>query len=353
VKDGRDAGRMDGLNNLLVPGNDVSTHVLRAEHGLGFETPVIIGYHRSCRIELTDDFVMTDQAAADGIDDILKQLRPYVRQTGDEWRPRWHIQERKLLDYILVYIAGGEGHFRVGDQVFDVKTRDLAWVPPDTLTEMWGTSGLMNVVYIHFDLLYDQKRSHWDACIPGGIIELAGCLEYMHPPVNDPVIKKLCGKVPLQNPMAVMQLMKRICLEHRRGGSHQAWLLSGMMMELLAEILRGMQPSRTLCPYHENSIREAASRIQEQPEENLLISQLAKGCRLSESHFRRLFREIFGESPKAMYNRSRMRRACEMLSYSNRNISEIAVSLGFSNVHNFSRAFREMNGQSPRAYRQG
>jgi AraC family transcriptional regulator of arabinose operon len=50
---------------------------------------------------------------------------------------------------------------------------------------------------------------------------------------------------------------------------------------------------------------------------------------------------------------AKIRAACDYLIYSESNISEIADRLGFTNVHNFSRAFRKATGQSPSAYRSG
>ncbi len=52
-----------------------------------------------------------------------------------------------------------------------------------------------------------------------------------------------------------------------------------------------------------------------------------------------------------MHRRARIRRACELLAYSNLNVSEIAQQLGFSTVHNLSRAFRALNGVPPTTYR--
>ena len=45
--------------------------------------------------------------------------------------------------------------------------------------------------------------------------------------------------------------------------------------------------------------------------------------------------------------------ACDDLIYSDCSITEIADRLGFTNVHNFSRAFRKAIGQPPTAYRAG
>jgi hypothetical protein len=60
-------------------------------------------------------------------------LRPFVRQSGDDWRDPWFIKKRILLDYLLVLIADGTGLFSVGESTFDVGKGDLIWIPPATL----------------------------------------------------------------------------------------------------------------------------------------------------------------------------------------------------------------------------
>ena len=71
---------------------------------------------------------------------MLKSLSPYLRQSGNQWRPRWQIKSRKLLDYLLVFIASGEGVFTLQDETFPVSTGDAVLIPPDTLHEMSGIS---------------------------------------------------------------------------------------------------------------------------------------------------------------------------------------------------------------------
>jgi len=68
----------------------------------------------------------------------LMHLRPYVRQTGDDWRKPWFLKLRKLFDYLVVYIAEGSRRFTVRDSTFHVTKGDLIWVPPDTPHEMEG-----------------------------------------------------------------------------------------------------------------------------------------------------------------------------------------------------------------------
>ncbi|MGH8240048.1 MAG: helix-turn-helix transcriptional regulator, partial [Steroidobacteraceae bacterium] len=100
------------------------------------------------------------------------------------------------------------------------------------------------------------------------------------------------------------------------------------------------------------AVRRAAEKIVSKPEVSLDLSSLARAAHVSESHFRKLFRETHGESPRAMQNRARMQKACELVLHSGRSITEVALQQGFSTVHNFSRAFRREIGVSPREYRQ-
>jgi len=88
-----------------------------------------------------------------------------------------------------------------------------------------------------------------------------------------------------------------------------------------------------------NKIKTAALFIQERAREDLNIASLAKRFGISESHFRKLFRETYGESSLTFHRKARMNKACELLVYTNMNISEIANFLGLSSIHNFSRAF--------------
>ena len=99
---------------------------------------------------------------------MLNSFSPYVRQSGDQWRPRWQIKSRKLLDYLLVFIADGEGFFIVDGETLALNSGDAVLIPPDTSHEMNGTSEKMHCIYLHFDLIYDPTRSRWDACIPPG-----------------------------------------------------------------------------------------------------------------------------------------------------------------------------------------
>jgi AraC-like DNA-binding protein len=280
----------------------------------------------------------------------LTYLSPYVRQSGNQWRPRWHIEARKLLDYLLVFIAAGEGVFTVAGKTFHVGANDAVFIPPDTLHEMSGNSEKMHCIYLHFDLIYDVIRSNWNAYIPAGTHDLSKFDEFMHPEIDDPFFSKLCGKLNLKNPVSLKALMIRICSMHTKRKADSSLRISGVMLELLSELKEQLDnEDHNLIPDYEKLI-DAANFITENPELSLSIKKLAKKTGLSESHFRRQFRLVHGMGPKAMQLQAKMRKACELLTYWNMNVSEVAEELNFSSIHAFSRAFKNVQGIAPAQY---
>ena len=84
---------------------------------------------------------------------------------------------------------------------------------------------------------------------------------------------------------------------------------------------------------------------------NVDIPRLAAQCNMSSTYFRRLFRGIYGVSPKQYILSVRMRWARTMLKSTENSITKIAENCGFDNVYYFSRAFRIHEGISPSEYR--
>ncbi|MBN1864100.1 MAG: AraC family transcriptional regulator [Victivallales bacterium] len=282
----------------------------------------------------------------------LVGLSPYVRQSGDSWRPPWHMRSRRLLDYLVVFIAGGEGVFSVGSSEFAVSAGDFVWVPPDVVHDMRGTSKLMNCLFVHFDLVYDPDRSNWDACIPGGTLDLGEFAELMHPPVEDPVISRWSGKLALSNPQPVRLLLKQICLEHRRGVPNCSHIrLRGLLLELLHELVAQTTPAVGEHPRRGEMLDAASEVLDLQWTGGGGTKQVAEKLQLSESHFRRLFKEINGITPGAMLCREKIARACEMLVYSGKTMEQIAEDLGYANIYSFSRAFKNHMSMPPGKYR--
>ena len=81
------------------------------------------------------------------------------------------------------------------------------------------------------------------------------------------------------------------------------------------------------------------------------IRNLSAVARRSPAHFSRKFKLAFGESPHAYVVRRRLERACHLMMTSAASLSEIALSVGFSDQAHLCRLFRRAFGQSPASWR--
>ena len=280
----------------------------------------------------------------------LSRLSPFVRQSGDDLRKPWYLAERSLFDYLLVYIESGNGVFSVADQIFPVQPGSLVWIPPNTPHMMRGTSELMHCLFLHFDLLYEPKRSHWNAIIPGGLTDLSPWPERMHPPVADQTIAAWRGLLDYQgNRFELLDLLRRLCVEHRRSDGY-SWQLSAMMLQLLDMILHHTASSPD-AGNRERRLDEASAYVRTHAAAITSIAATARRFGFSNSHFRRLFQERFGLSPVTLLRRTRIREACVMLTHGNDSVTEIADRCGYRSIYSFSRAFKHETGLSPLNYR--
>jgi AraC-like DNA-binding protein len=83
----------------------------------------------------------------------------------------------------------------------------------------------------------------------------------------------------------------------------------------------------------------------------LLASSVAAEIGMSESRFSRFFRRATGNTFTDFVNLVRVNRACQLLMETDRQVTRICYEVGFNNVANFNRRFREIKGMTPSEFR--
>src|SRR5437660_5466151 len=87
--------------------------------------------------------------------------------------------------------------------------------------------------------------------------------------------------------------------------------------------------------------------------EPLDVRVVAAVAHISEAHFIRTFRAVFGETPHRYLQRRRVERSMFLLRETDRSVTDICFDVGFSSRGTFSRTFREIVGEAPSDYRVG
>jgi AraC-like DNA-binding protein len=253
------------------------------------------------------------------------------------------------LDYLFVNILEGTGGFRVGENAFHVSAGDQVWIPPDVLHEMEGFAPGTRIQYMHFDLMYDPQRSHWSANIPSGTTDLQKWKHLKHPDIAEPVIGSWCGLLRKTDDTVITDIMRRIVLAYQQTQQSDC-LISGLVLELLHFLMQAQEETRFSREQH-IKMMDAMQSIKRSGASQVPVALLAKKFGMSASYFRSCFKDHFGQSPRQAMIQVQMETAMDYLCYSNLSISQIADELGFSTVHNFSRAFRRFSGNPPSHYR--
>lgn len=91
--------------------------------------------------------------------------------------------------------------------------------------------------------------------------------------------------------------------------------------------------------------------VREERRARLQPAELAGYVGLSADHFTRLFRHTFGVAPRRWLVEHRVSEAATLLTDSALTVSEVARELGYPDVYQFSRQFKQVTGASPSEYR--
>lgn len=94
--------------------------------------------------------------------------------------------------------------------------------------------------------------------------------------------------------------------------------------------------------------RDAMDRAYAEP---LDVRAVAAVAHISEAHFIRTFRAVFGETPHRYLQRRRVERSMFLLRETDRSVTDICLDVGFTSLGTFSRMFREIIGETPSGYR--
>ena len=130
-------------------------------------------------------------------------------------------------------------------------------------------------------------------------------------------------------------------------------LISGLVVHMLGHILYKNRNHREGKSRAEEVINDARQLMRERAHHTLRAEDVANHLGVGYSWFRQTFKRITGVSPVHYMNSLLSSRAKELLVTENCSIAEVAYMLGFENAGQFATAFRKIEGQTPRQFREG
>ncbi len=104
-------------------------------------------------------------------------------------------------------------------------------------------------------------------------------------------------------------------------------------------------------PHTDRDIERAANYIHHHFRSNSIeVQELAKMSNMSESNFRKLFKTVYGVSPKQYIMNLQLESASQLLRSRLYTVAEAGERSGFSDTKYFSRVFKQHFGVSPKEY---
>lgn len=160
-------------------------------------------------------------------------------------------------------------------------------------------------------------------------------------------------KIPLNRVVSIYpfhkeaELFRRACQLLRRKEDTLRCLASSCVVEMLYRWLASQVESLSTSPYH-STIETIIDKMNAHMNQLWTVKQMADDAHMSERNFRKVFREVTGQSPKQFYHQLRLSFARQLLNQQN-TISQTAEKLGFSSPYHLSREFKAFFGISPQS----
>jgi len=136
-------------------------------------------------------------------------------------------------------------------------------------------------------------------------------------------------------------VMRLVALRKYSGGSRKPYLWSSFSNGPLSRVTSDLPAS----------ILRAVAHMGDNLEDDISLAELAEQAGMSKYHFCRVFKKHLDRSPISYLIDLRIDRARTLLRTTDLSMSEIATLVGFNDISNFSRKFKELNNVSPSRYR--
>jgi AraC family transcriptional regulator len=139
------------------------------------------------------------------------------------------------------------------------------------------------------------------------------------------------------------------------GSVHRLYVeaLGVLMAHELIRLLTGEPAARPevrggLAAWQERTV---VAYVEDHLAEPISLATLAQLARLSPYHFSRAFKQSFGLPPHRFHTSRRIERAKTLLAKPAQSVTDIGLTVGFSDTSSFTAAFRRTTGQTPSSFR--
>lgn len=284
---------------------------------------------------------------------VLNNMNVYVRRAIYDVVPLgWEIFERIIFDYEIMYVAEGNCMVRLGENVYHAQKGDLFFIKPNVRHSMKAEGNArLHQPHVHFDFHYDDNSGKVYIPIMKGqdtdkdlsllrqdvtTKELLYIREYFQFK-DDPYARSLLMHIiELQNSLRPADIIRK----------------NAYLLEIICFLAKASSREDDAVDYEKDSFELVNKIIESNYNKPLRLSQVCAQIGYSKNYFTHIYKAKFGCTPKQYHEEIRIDKAISYLSIKSITVTEIAYTLGFETIHDFSRFFKRKTGLSPSEYRE-
>ncbi|MBR4345214.1 MAG: helix-turn-helix domain-containing protein [Lachnospiraceae bacterium] len=243
----------------------------------------------------------------------------------------WIHMTRELTDFELVLVTEGELHIECDGTEYTVLSGEYLLMPPAGIQK--GTKqGYCSFYWVHFNNNnYTLQKDTTDI-------------------IGDEEIRIKQQAVCKSKERLIILLKELQDSDKRYRDSKLNNYLTGALLTELS--LQSMEISNNRFSRSKEQLNsDIKTFISWHISEMIRINEIAAYFEYNEKYLTTFFKKMNGVPLKRYILREKMEYAKSILTESNTTVSEVAYSIGFSDVHNFSNAFKEVTGMAPGVYR--
>ncbi|MCE2570180.1 helix-turn-helix domain-containing protein [Motilimonas eburnea] len=281
-------------------------------------------------------------------------MKPYMEKISGDLACPWRVARYQCagakfdwhyhLEYELILQRDSMGQLFVDDSIIPYGHNTLALIGPN-LPHTSCISNLLNGAH-HSDTFAVWFNPLWLNEVVKSIPEFK------------PIEKLFChAQQGILFPQTLAQaVFERLCIHDELSPMRQVNNLIEILI-LMAEcpqvenLTRGRHLTWQEDEVAQHKLAKVAHFIADQFHQDIRIQDICDLLHMSASSVQRMFDKHFNESFTVHLNQYRVGKACQQLINSKQGIAVIADQVGFNNLANFNRQFRQFKGMTPSAFR--
>ena len=280
-------------------------------------------------------------------------LSPYIRRAWyNTLLPGELIGPRVIFDYELVLIKEGYADISIEDQHYDAGPGDMFIFRPKQRHTI-RTLPSMHLIqpHIHFDLTYYENRARVPISYHDTDELPPEQLSFFREDVLDRFISPFPSHLHPNNELYIEQMLFNIIHAVDNPRPFNEIYLQHVFLELWEQVLLEVLYTNKQNGKQSDTAALIKQYIDYNDSNPLTLDEIVQATHFSKSYVARVFQECYGTSPIRYHAAMRIQKAKQMILFTNMSLSEIAESVGFESLQDFSRVFKKIDNRTPSSYR--